>query len=57
MKHISVRSAAIGWTMRMEERSCRVLEGREKFVLSLLGPVKAGSVSVMSKTKVAWSFG
>ena len=28
--------------MRIEERSCRVLEGREKLGLSLIGSVEAG---------------
>ena len=45
MKHTSVRKAAIGWTMRIEERSCRVLEGREKLDLALLGSVEAGLAS------------
>ena len=40
MKHMSVSMAAIGWTMRIEERSCRVLEGREKLESALLGSVK-----------------
>lgn len=38
MKHISVRRAAIGWTTRIEERSCRVVEESEKLLeLSLFG--------------------
>ncbi len=35
MKHIRVRKAATGWTIRIEERSDRALEGSEKSELSL----------------------
>ena len=51
MKHMSVRMAAIGCTMRIEERSCRVFEGREKFDFSLLDTRKAGLVSDFANAK------
>jgi len=54
MKHIKVRRAATGWTMRMEERPERALDGSEKSELSLELPkiVFASAENTLALTPV-----
>lgn len=43
-KHISVRNAATGWTMSIEESECRVADGREKSESAPSGKRSSGSM-------------
>ena len=54
MKQTSVKRAAIGWTISIEERECRVFDGREKSALSPGAPgatsISMGLVRIFFKT-------
>lgn len=55
-KQIRVRKVAMGWTTRIEERECRVAEGREKSEESSLLPKRVSMQLVVSAgVLVAWT--
>lgn len=60
MTHIRVRRAATGWTMRIEDRPERVLEGSVKAELSLELPksvfASIKKMSALSPVKTAADF-